>query len=84
MPVFLEVQFLYIYIYIIIYTPVCPYRPEVPSHCLIYWLEEDSVTVMKIGALSSAANTDVGDSCEVTIRRKRYNGKMAGKGTVTW
>jgi len=45
----------------------------------VYWPSEDSASTVPTSAIFSGGN-EVGENCEVTISKKKYSGKVAGKG----
>ena len=50
---------------------------------LIYWDEEDSVSVCPEGSIDpSLKDITVGALCSVRIGTKRYNGELAAKGNL--
>ena len=55
----------------------CSASVDLPAFMLVYWPEKESMTVVKRSATSIV---EVGEDCQVTIRRKQYSGKVAAKG----
>ena len=54
----------------------------VDNYVLVYWNEENSVSVV-FGEDVQAAALDAGNDCTVTFNAVQYNGKVAAKGELT-
>ena len=52
---------------------------RIASHCLVYWMEEDSVTVVKRRQVIGE-NEEVGEERSVKWGRKSYKAKIAALG----
>ena len=52
------------------------------KYYLVFWEEEDSVSVVPQACLAESKQPTVGEVCDVILRRKRYSGRISATGTV--
>ena len=47
---------------------------------LVYWSDENSVSVHKEDEIKAVSTPDIGNECVVVFRGKRYTGRIAATG----